>query len=536
MAILVKNTKTHPSGRVEYRRAIPPALRPFVSRPDGKPGKGPREFKRSLGEEGSPGFLSRYEAAANEFDALVSLARREQAGDFDRLDAPTIAYLAEAFRVHWLAEDERRRWDEGPDFAARVDEGLLWELDEWKRWAGEGDREAIEERWGDEARGLLSAAGKLVDPQDDDGFGRLCYAINAAAIRTSIDLEARLAGDPAPTPQMPSLPQATKSVPPAVRLPILATYDAYASEAGLSPGVRQEWRAYFAKLVGFLGHDDAGRITADDVVAWKDHLLAEPSRSGAARSPVTVNDKYLTSLKAMLQWAVDQRKLAANVAKGIRARVPKKRKLRERDFTADEARRILAASLEPASLRLSEGYRRARRWVPWLCTYSGARVNEMSQLRAEDVQTVEGVAVLRITPEAGTTKTQEARVVPIHPHLIEQGFLDAVAGWGDGPLFYDPARRRTDGSNRHFKKVGERLAEWVRLDVGITDPGIKPNHAWRHTFKTLAVAAGVPDRVSDAITGHAAKSVGAGYGTVPLRAKLEAIRSLPRWTIPGGPA
>jgi hypothetical protein len=34
------------------------------------------------------------------------------------------------------------------------------------------------------------------------------------------------------------------------------------------------------------------------------------------------------------------------------------------------------------------------------------------------------------------------------------------------------------------QEVGERLTEWVRRDVGIADPNVEPNHAWRHLFKT----------------------------------------------------
>ena len=139
-------------------------------------------------------------------------------------------------------------------------------------------------------------------------------------------------------------------------------------------------------------------------------------------------------------------------------------------------------------------------------------------------------------PEAGSTKTNEARTVPLHPHIIEQGFIEAIATIGDGPLFYDPSRQRVQSvGNRHFKKVGERLAKWVREDVGITDPNIMPNHAWRHTFKTLAVDADMQEKVSDAITGHAPASVGRAYGSTSIKAMAAAINKLPRFEVPGLP-
>ena len=43
---------------------------------------------------------------------------------------------------------------------------------------------------------------------------------------------------------------------------------------------------------------------------------------------------------------------------------------------------------------------------------------------------------MKLTPEAGTIKTGEMRVVPLHEHIIAQGFLDMVKAVGKGPLFY----------------------------------------------------------------------------------------------------
>jgi len=266
---------------------------------------------------------------------------------------------------------------------------------------------------------------------------------------------------------------------------------------------------------------------------WRDALLQEPSpRNGMLRAPVTVRTKYIQPVKAMLEWAVQEGKLADNVAQRVRVTVPKRPKLRERDFTVAEARAILTATLLLAPPRLSERHRLARRWIPWLCAYSGARVGEIAQLRAQDFAEVEGIWRYVITPEAGPVKTQEAREVPLHSHLIEQGFLAVVRARGSGPLFYDPASVRVEREgNRHIDKVGERLAQWVRRDVGITDKGIMPNHAWRHTFKTIGAEAGLSDRVMDDIEGHSPGTVGAGYQRSTLKAMANAMGRFPHFKI-----
>lgn len=259
---------------------------------------------------------------------------------------------------------------------------------------------------------------------------------------------------------------------------MLKTFDTYAAAQGMSAQVRDEWRGYIKKLKAFVGHDDLRALTADDLRRWRDHLRDEPSRTGRPRTAHTIRSKYIASVRAMLKWAVEERLVPTNVATEVTVRVPKKTKLRDKDFTHEEAIAILAASLVPASKNMAAGHARARRWIPWLCAYSGGRVNEYSQLRVEDVQEIEGIWTLNITPDAGSVKSREARQVPIHEHLLAQGFQKMVEACGKGPIFYDPESQRVDGdANRHFKKVGERLATWVRKEVGITDPGIKPTAA-----------------------------------------------------------
>jgi integrase len=384
---------------------------------------------------------------------------------------------------------------------------------------------------------LLENLGLVVAPDALSPFKQLCRSLNDAAISAGEAMLQRLDGIDVPTPETPSpITEPPAPAPTLVQnassVPLLATFDSYAKAQGLTPGVRDEWRNYVRALITFLGHDDAAKLTAADLMAWRDKLLIEPSRNGGSRKPITVRDKYIVSVKAMLAWAVEERRLAENVAVGVVVRVPREAKLRDKAFTSEEARSILAATLLPPPHRLGVEQVLARRWIPWLCAYSGARVNEISQLRKEDVQSIEGVWCLRITPEAGTVKGKAVRIVPLHSHIIEQGFLAVVDARDPGPLFYDPAQTRVQAdSNRHFKKVGERLALWVRRDVGITDKSIKPNHAWRHLFKALSYGADIEERMADAIQGHAATSTGRTYGSPSISAKSSAIEKIPRFSV-----
>jgi len=102
-----------------------------------------------------------------------------------------------------------------------------------------------------------------------------------------------------------------------------------------------------------------------------------------------------------------------------------------------------------------------RRWVPWLGAYSGARVSELCQLRAGDVVELEGIWCMKFDPEAGPLKNSSSeRTIPLHPALIDVGFLKFVAGVGSGPLFPhlqpDKFGKRGGNGTKVSEKVGAR--------------------------------------------------------------------------------
>ena len=117
--------------------------------------------------------------------------------------------------------------------------------------------------------------------------------------------------------------------------------------------------------------------------------------------------------------------------------MPKVVVLREegKAFRPEEAKVILRAALAVSNTR--DAFPRAKRWVMWLCAYSGARAGEVTQLRGVDVIPRGDFYAMRLTPEAGSIKTGNARTVPLHEHLIAQGFIDFVRAQGGGPLFHN---------------------------------------------------------------------------------------------------
>jgi integrase len=247
-----------------------------------------------------------------------------------------------------------------------------------------------------------------------------------------------------------------------------------------------------------------------------------------------VKKTYLNACKTVFGWALEHKLVSRNPFVDVKVTVTKRKRLRETQaFRPAEWRAVLTASLKFIDADSSDAA--ARRWIPWLCAYTGARVGEIAQLRKQDVAKREGIPSILITPEAGAVKGGRARVVPLHEHLVAQGFLKFVSDHAEGPLFYSMARRRKREDNGKQKKppyaqVRQRLADWVR-SVGVDDRHVQPNHAWRHTFKQIADRAGITERTSDHITGHAHKSVGATYGAPTLEDMAQALKKFPRYAV-----
>jgi integrase len=298
-----------------------------------------------------------------------------------------------------------------------------------------------------------------------------------------------------------------------------------AKAAGLKRSTYENHRNSMAALVAFLRYDDPNQLTPADIVRFKAHRLGTINpRNGRPISPRTVKDTDLGGLRAVFGWAVANHRLPSNPAVGITVKLSKPVKLRSKGFSDREATAILSAATNLKRAGEQPRTFAAKRWVPWLSAYMGARVGELAQLRKQDVRQEDGHWVITITPEAGTVKTNEARDVVIHPHLVEQGFVDFVAASPPGHLFLKVSKEgEVRGPLRGLKN---RLAEFARAIV--TDPNVAPNHGWRHRFKTVGMKAGIAPRILDAIQGHAPSSAGDSYGDVTIGTQAAAIGRLPR--------
>jgi len=108
------------------------------------------------------------------------------------------------------------------------------------------------------------------------------------------------------------------------RVPLMKeVLEGYFAEQQPSPATVKKWTIAAQSLIGHSGHDDASRVTPDDVIAWKNALLTPDPRGERPRSPMTVRHGYIGAVKPVFAWAVDNKLIAFNPAKGVRVAVPR---------------------------------------------------------------------------------------------------------------------------------------------------------------------------------------------------------------------
>lgn len=385
-------------------------------------------------------------------------------------------------------------------------------------------RWALERRFGGFADHLLGEEGLVID--DDSRVALLREAdraLNDAARRLARKAEGDYTPDAAAN-RFPDWVGRNEGAQGRVSLwSLFAGWEKEAKRRELARSTFRDYESRWRMFSAWLGHDDALRVKPEDIVRYKDHRLD----SGVSLK--TVNSSDLNALKAIFGWAVENRLLPSNPAQGVRAKG--KRKIRERElhFTPDEVRAILSLARDYRSENPKEmaSTAAAKRWLPWLCAYSGARIGEVAQLRKKDIVREGGAWVMRLTPEADTMKDGSFRVVPLHAHLVEQGFIKFVEGSGEGYLFFR-AKDAKEASDRK-KSVCNRLRDFVR--GAVKDKRIRPNHGWGHTFKARALEAGLSDKVADAICGHGVRAVADYYRAATLVARVNFMQHYPRYEI-----
>jgi site-specific recombinase XerD len=376
-----------------------------------------------------------------------------------------------------------------------------------------GRLDALEWRFGALLDLLLQREGLSVT--EDDRTALLKEA-GRALTEAAAKLERNASGDYRPDPVAERFPAwerpQDKSSADRPSLTFDDLWSRYERERTPAPKTVATYKGYLKQFTAFLGHDDPRRVTKADILRFKDHLIAQ------GLSLKTIKDGHLAMLKALFGYAVDNDLVPNNPAQGVKVSLRDQPGTRKLPYTDEEVEKLLMLADQEKDA--------ARRWLPWIMATSGCRVGEAAQLWGDRIVKVGGVWVMRIAPapDGGRIKNKGSeRDVPIHPALVERGFLDFAKEKASKPLFYG---RRGNGKVHASTGVRNHLAEWIRKQ-GFTDRRKLPSHAFRHYVKNKLRVLGVDHSVICAIQGWREPGASATYTHVSLREMDEAVRKLP---------
>jgi len=289
-------------------------------------------------------------------------------------------------------------------------------------------------------------------------------------------------------------------------------------------------------------------VTATHIRTYKDALLLLPSRPSkkltaltvpeiieatkdktiSRLSPKTINDKALAALRAVFGYAVRNGHCDLNPALGIKVEMSLRKKQSGSDrqpYSIEDMNRIFRFPIYSKGDRPIGGRGEAAYWLPLLAAFTGARLEELGLTTKEDIKNERGVDYIDLTTREETKTETSKRRIPIHPELIELGFMEFVKGIKSGRLFPEV----TSNQDKETASWSQWWGRYARKHGGFDST--KVFHSFRHAAKDGFREGDVAPDLRDALMGHAPRTVGETYGAGHSLNKL--AEAMERLVYPG---
>jgi len=241
------------------------------------------------------------------------------------------------------------------------------------------------------------------------------------------------------------------------------------------------------------------------------------------QTPQNIN-KRLSKLSVFGNWGVRQGLLLTNPFSGMKFLV-KKQPNRRQPFTTDDLKKILKPETYLNwTINFEHPYKIHKvnnklpyYWVFLLGIFSGMRTNEMCQLRCSDIRKEKNIWFMFVEDSENTkVKTESSiRKVPLHPQLVELGFIDYVGNLRKKKktrVFWE-LREDRDG---FASKVSRHYNENFLPAIGVWEKHKKVLYCTRHTFINKLYSEKVDENVIKTLVGHKKEFTMKHYGGDPF--------------------
>ncbi len=241
------------------------------------------------------------------------------------------------------------------------------------------------------------------------------------------------------------------------------------------------------------------------------------------QTPQNIN-KRITKLSVFSNWGVKQGLINSNPFLGMKFSV-KRQSHSRKPFTIEELRKILhpetyfqyTIDFKHTFMPDRSTHQLPYYWIFLLGIFSGMRTNEMCQLRLSDIKKVEKIWFMFVEDSEETkVKTENAiRKVPVHPQLIDLGFMDYISKLRRNKkdrVFWE----LKEGRDGFATKVSRHFNERFLPAVGVWEKYIKVLYCTRHTFINKLFSERVDENVIKVLVGHEKGFTMKQYGGDPF--------------------
>ena len=296
--------------------------------------------------------------------------------------------------------------------------------------------------------------------------------------------------------------------------------------------------ATFKQLIEVIGDIPIAAVTKSVVRDYKQTLLSYPANrykgkrrektleqlleEGCVSISLETVRNIMGRVSSFFNWLVKQGCREDNPFSGVAPRRAHSARSERSPFTDDDLKLLFGTAIYKDKIYAHDW----QYWLPLLGLYTGARLEELCQLKGQDFKVVDGWHYIDIHGEGDTqnrVKTPSSiRKIPVHSELINLGLLDVVNKRSRECFLFNLKRINTN--------LGHLPSKWFsgyKASLGLPK-GTKVFHSFRHTLRDKLTLSGVPNEHIRELLGH--EQIGETFGrygsSIPVNVLAESLEKL----------
>ena len=296
--------------------------------------------------------------------------------------------------------------------------------------------------------------------------------------------------------------------------------------------------ASFKQLIEIIGDIPITAVTNSVVRDYKQTLLSYPANrykgkrkektleqlleEGSVSISLETVRNVMGRVSSFFNWLVKQGYREDNPFSGVAPRRVHSARSERSPFTDDDLRLLFGTAIYKDKDYAHDW----QYWLPLLGLYTGARLEELCQLKGDDFKVSDGCHYIDIHGGGDVhnrVKTPSSvRKIPVHSELLKLGILDKVNMRSRDSFLFDLRRVNTN--------LGHQPSKWFggyKASLGLPK-GTKVFHSFRHTLRDKLTLSGVPNEHIRELLGH--EQIGETFGrygsSIPVSVLAESLEKL----------